>query len=373
MLARSLDRSSVSYGALAGVAAGLMLAETGPGRVSRMLRTRRLRRGTLATERAPPACAEKSFRPLGACALLATLIAGLPLLLTYLFLEVSNRPGVALSEATRGSLHPASLLTAIVADLFGAFDPTVEYWGPYSRWWDKNELTLSQNMGQVYFGTLPILLLLTAGLIRGALWRREVRVLTIAVILLLLYAFGGYTPVFRFYFYYLPGASFFRRPVDAMFLVGALLAIMTGYVVHLWASGSLPFASHRRRTVEAALIIGTLVGGIATAWVVGKTAVAWKPTAFAFGWIVASSFFLAVPAIWVKRGRRFAVVAPALLLAVDLGVNNGPNEFHGAASVQLRGAKSRYAQRHGSFLEGEGTPIPRITVEGPGRTGRLGF
>ena len=28
----------------------------------------------------------------------------------------------------------------------------------------------------------------------------------------------------------------------------------------------------------------------------------------------------------MKRGQRFAVVAPALLLAVDLGVNNGPNE-----------------------------------------------
>ena len=285
LLARSLDRSSAVYGALAGVAAGLMLAE--PDQVAFLgcyvLAGYAAGHWLLGADR--PLALKRSLRPFGACALVATVIAGLPLLLTYLFLEVSNCPGVALSEATRGSLHPASLLTAVIADLFGAFDPTVEYWGPYSRWWDKSELTLSQNMGQVYFGTLPILLSSSVGLVRGALWRREVRVLTIALILLLLYAFGGYTPIFRLYFYYLPGASFFRRPVDAMFLVGALLAIMTGYVVHLWASGSLPFASHRRRTLEAALVISALVGGIATAWAVGKTAVAWKPTAFALGWI----------------------------------------------------------------------------------------
>ena len=35
-----------------------------------------------------------------------------------------------------------------------------------------------------------------------------------------------------------PGVAFFRRPVDATFLIGALLAIVAGYLVHLWASGS---------------------------------------------------------------------------------------------------------------------------------------
>ena len=172
----------------------------------------------------------------------------LPLLLTYLFLEASNRPEIAFSEAARGSLHPASLLTAVVADLFGAFDPAVDYWGPYSEWWDKNELTLSQNMSQMYLGTLPILLVLTVGLMRGALWSREIRVLAVAIAVLLLYALGGYTPAFGVFFSYLPGVSFFRRPVDATFLIGALLAIVAGYLVHLWASAALPFASYRKKT-----------------------------------------------------------------------------------------------------------------------------
>lgn len=61
-----------------------------------------------------------------ACALLA---AG-PIVLTYLFVEGSDRPDVPLIEAGRGSLHPASLLTAVIGDLFGAFDPKVSIGAP---------------------------------------------------------------------------------------------------------------------------------------------------------------------------------------------------------------------------------------------------
>ena len=60
---------------------------------------------------------------------------------------------------------------------------------------------------------------------------------------LLLYAVGRYTPAFGVFFDYLPGVALFRRPVDATFLIGALLAIVAGYLVHLWASGALPFAT----------------------------------------------------------------------------------------------------------------------------------
>jgi hypothetical protein len=326
LLARALDRSSVLYGALAGLAAGLMVLE--PDQVAFLgcyvlagycaghwLLSPDLRLSV-----------RRSLVPLTCCALVAASIAVLPLLLTYLFLEASNRPEIAFSEAARGSLHPASLLTAVVADLFGAFDPAVSYWGPYSEWWDKNELTLSQNMSQMYLGTLPILLVLSVGLMRGALWLREIRAFTVVIAFLLLYALGGYTPAFGVFFSYLPGVSFFRRPVDATFLIGALLSIVAGYLVHLWASAALPFASYRKKTFEAGLIITILLVALATALTVGKTALAWKPLSAALIWIVATSLLLAVPTIWVKRGRHFAVIAPALILASDLALNNGPND-----------------------------------------------
>ena len=92
----------------------------------------------------------------------------------------------------------------------------VDYWGPYSVYWDENEMTLSQNMGQLYLGALPILLILTAGLVRGLLWEREIRVYVVALAVFVLYAFGTYTPAFASDVQRLvPGVSFFRRPVDA--------------------------------------------------------------------------------------------------------------------------------------------------------------
>jgi hypothetical protein len=325
LLTRALVRSSALYGALAGVAAGLMLIE--PNQVA--LLGCYVLAGTCAghwlLSDSPLGAMRRSLYPLGWGALLASIIAVLPLLSTYLFLEISNRPEMTFGEAARGSLHPASLLTAIVGDLFGALDPAVDYWGPYSEWWNKNELTLSQNMSQLYFGMLPMLLILTAGLVRGALWSREVRTLTAATAFLLLYALGSYTPIFRIFFDYVPGVSFFRRPIDATFLIGALLAIIAGYLVHLWASAALPSATPRRKLLEAGLIVVILASALATAATVGKTAVAWKPLSTTLAWIAATLLVLAVPKFLLQRSRHLVVIVPALTLACDLAINNGPN------------------------------------------------
>jgi len=325
LLVRALGRSSVVYGALTGLAGGLMVVE--PNQVAFLgcyvLAGYCASHWLLASDRR--LALRGSFRPLACCALVATSFAALPVLLTYLFIDVSNRPEIAFNEAVRGSLHPASLLTGVIADLFGAFDPAVVYWGPYSEWWDKNELTLSQNMSQMYLGTLPMLLVLTVGLMRGALWSREIRFFGIALAVLLLYALGRYTPAFAVFFSYLPGVSFFRRPVDAVFLIGALLSIAAGYLVHLWLTAALPFASYRKRTLEAGLIVAILLVALGTAWSMGRTALALKPLMSALAWIVATSLLLATPAAWLRRSRSLAIFAPALILASDMALNNGPN------------------------------------------------
>ncbi|MBX9588656.1 MAG: YfhO family protein [Hyphomonadaceae bacterium] len=325
LLGRALAASSALYGALAGLAAGLMVIE--PNQVALLgcyvLAGYCVAHWLLSCD--VLAAVRRSLAPLAAGALVTTSMALLPLLSIYLFLDASNRPSIAFSEAVRGSLHPASLLTAVVADLFGAIDPATDYWGPYSEWWDKNELTLSYNMSQMYLGTLPILLILTVGLTRGTLWAREIRALTVATMVLLLYALGTHTPMFRIFFDYLPGVAFFRRPVDATFLIGALIAIAAGYIVHLWASGTLPLATTRRRCLEAGLIAAILAAALATAATAGKAAAAGKPLLVALAWMAVTLLVLAVPKAWRQRSRPFAVIAPALLLAVDLAVNNGPN------------------------------------------------
>jgi hypothetical protein len=175
-------------------------------------------------------------------------------------------------------------------------------------------------------GTLPVLLLLTVGLTRGALWSREIRAHTLALAILVVYALGGYTPIFALFFNYLPGVSFFRRPVDAVFLIGSLVAIIAGYLVHLWASAALPSATQRRKSLEAGLIAAIVIIALATAASAGHLALAWRPLAVALFWIALTSLLLATPTRWLEGGRAFALVAPTLILASDLALNNGPND-----------------------------------------------
>ena len=163
LLGRALDRRSVGWGMAAGLAAGLMIVE--PDQVA--LLGCYILAGYVIAQVAgdlDPLHALRTMLPVLAVAGIAcVLLAAGPVILTYLFVEGSNRPDVPLIEAGRGSLHPASLLTAVIGDLFGAFDVKVEYWGPYSTAWDPSNLSLTQNMGQLYVGALPVLLLVTVG------------------------------------------------------------------------------------------------------------------------------------------------------------------------------------------------------------------
>ncbi len=104
------------------------------------------------------------------------------------------------------------------------------------RTWGFTDLFLARNMGQVYLGALPILVLIAIGVGRGALWSRPVGYFSFALAATLLYALGRYTPAFRL-FYLLPGVDLFRRPADATFLIGALAAILAGYCLHVLVSG----------------------------------------------------------------------------------------------------------------------------------------
>lgn len=324
-LDRALRRNSSGYGLAAGLAAGLMLVE--PDQVAllgcyvliglvleRWFGQGGLRLNFVAT-----------LKPLALGTVAGIAVAGLPLLLTYLFVSDSNRPSILVSEAVRGSLHPASLLTFVVSDLFGAFDPKVDYWGPFSSEWDPNELSLSQNMSQVYIGALPALLVLAVGLRRRLIWAREVRIFTLAAAGLLIYAIGRHTPVYALLYEFLPGVSYFRRPADATFLLGAMLAILAGYVMHR------SVMSERTRSVgshfgAAALISLAVIAAVALAAQMGKLDLAWRPVLLAVCWLGASAAVVfAVPRL-ASRRTVFAVLLPAALLTVDLAANNGPNE-----------------------------------------------
>jgi hypothetical protein len=326
LLLRALDRGALGYGAAAGLAAGMMIVE--PNQVG-LLGTYVLA-GAVAGHVLMAADRQKAvrrlLRPLGIGVLVGAAVVFIPVLLTYLFVSSSSRPDVPYADAVRGSLHPASLLTTVISDLYGAFDSQIDYWGPSSEAWGPTGLMLAQNMGQLYFGALPILLILTIGLARGLLWTREIRVFTVATAVLLVYALGAFTPLFRAMYESVPGVHLFRRPADATFMLGGLLAILGGYLVHRSVSGTAPCAAPRLRLIEAALVTGVFALAVAVAVRAAHFAQALQPIIMAVGWTVLALVCLQLLARLARRNTALCISAAAALMTADLAVNNGPNE-----------------------------------------------
>src|SRR5690606_23155314 len=238
-LRRALDRSSAGYGAAAGlIAAFIALGRNQVGLLSLYLISGYVAWHWIMAASAG-AAVRSSLRPLAVGALTGLLVAAVPITLTALLASQSNRPGIDFIDAGRGSLHPALLVTAAIPHLFGAAGRMEDYWGPPSFTWTGTDLFIAQNVGQLYLGAIP-LLLLVIGASRGVLWGREIRFFTIAAVAMLLYALGWYTPAFRAAYVMVPGVDFYRRPADALFLVGGLGAVMAGYVAHRLLSGTLP-------------------------------------------------------------------------------------------------------------------------------------
>jgi hypothetical protein len=322
LLARALDRGSWRYGALAGAVAALIVL----GRDQVALLEVYVLIGFVIAHWRP----RTGVAPLIAGALAGAAIIAIPVIMTELLALDSNRPEFGFIDAGRGSLHPAHVLSLVFPDLFGAMDPTVDFWGPGGYAWNERfgmaDLFLAQNMGLLYAGALvPVALIV--GVTRGVLWSREIRFFAIATVLIALYAVGRYTPAFWAMYELLPGVKLFRRPADATFLLGALFAILTGYMVHRFIAG-LPPANRIQKWIERAL--GALILAV-TFWLTA-TIDATQPVFPLFAGLV----FVALAILMLRIARRLDAIAPlsAMLLltaftAADLAFNDAPHESTG--------------------------------------------
>jgi hypothetical protein len=333
LLSRALERDSWRIGLLAGVSGGLLAI----GRDQVALiglyvlagyvlwhwvdgehRLRRVR---------------ASIVPLSAAAVAGILVAAVPIVLSMLLAGSSNRPEVGFVFAGRGSLHPAHLITLVFPDLYGASDPNVDYWGPpslaWSNVWGWPGLYLAQNMGQVYAGALVAVTIFAFGIVRGLAWEREVRFFAVATLVVLLYALGWYTPAFRLMYEILPGVTFYRRAADATFVLGALMAILAGYLVHRWVTATVPPPQPWQRALEIAGAVVVVVLAFGIAMSVGTLGVATTPILTSIAFTIGAVGALALTR--ALRDRRSAVVALVLpaFLAADLAWNNAPNESTG--------------------------------------------
>jgi hypothetical protein len=327
--ARALERSSWRAGLAAGALTGLMAI--GRDQVA-LLSLYVLAGFVLAhwlTGAQPLARMRASIKPLTAAAASAALVAAVPVMMTTLLAARSNRPEVGFDSAAGGSLHPVHLLQFAFADLFGAMDPSVEYWAPQSLIWDAAwgwpGLYLSQNMGLVYAGALTLVAVVSFGLIRGLVWAREIRFFTIAAGLLLLYTLGSYTPAFYLMYDLLPAVALYRRPADATFVLVALVAVIAGYLVHRWLTGSVPTATRRQRALEIACPLALIAAALALASRVVGIGPALAPVATAVLFTAAAVAVLLVARRLDAGWSAAAAGVLASFMAFDLAVNQAPH------------------------------------------------
>ena len=323
-LRRALDRSSIGYG----IAAGLFAAFIALGRDQVGLLSLYLLTGLVAwhwfTAVSATSALRSSLKPLTAGAVTGLLVAGIPIVLTLLLASQSNRPSIDFIGAGRGSLHPALLITAGIPQLFGAAGRMAEFWGPPSFAWVGTDLFTAQNMGQVYLGAVPLLLILV-GVSRGVLWAREIRFFSLAALIMLLYALGWYTPVFRAMYEVLPGVALYRRPADATFLAGGLGALLAGYVAHRMLTGTLPSVAPWRRWLEASAVAAMFLLAVTFAVRLDRLAAAMGPMLQAAAWIGFGALALFAVARFKASRPLVASLALVVVLTADLAVNNGPN------------------------------------------------
>jgi hypothetical protein len=324
-LNRALDRASLQWGALAGLFAAFMVL----GRdqiawlfvlsltffvVWRVFSTPDFDAdGFLARLR-------RMVKPLLGGTLVGLIVAGPPLLWTIALAHQSNRAEITLEGALRGSLHPVSLLTALVANLFAVHGPQSGYWGPPSPIWGETGLYIARNMAEIYFGALPFLALVGLGL--GRLWAfdKPMRFFLAAMVAMAIYALGKYTPVFVALFN-IPGASLFRRPADATFPLCVFAGVIGGYCVGRFIDAP---PDRRSRWVALALIGALYATALGVAIAKGQFWVALPSLAFSLVCAGLSLAALLGARLW-RAWPSIGVLLVGAALTFDLSINNGPN------------------------------------------------
>jgi hypothetical protein len=129
----------------------------------------------------------------------------------------------AYARATSWSLHPEEAFSLVVPEFIGANLQTAE--GLVQTYWGRNPFKLNHEYG----GLIPLLLVPLAFITRRR--RGEVWLFTGIGVVSLVYALGATTPLFRLFYWLVPGVKLFRAPSSIMFLFA--IAVITAAALGL--------------------------------------------------------------------------------------------------------------------------------------------
>jgi len=327
LLDRALARDSWMYGACAGLAGACLVLGRDQVALLGVYLLIAYVLWRILSAKSPAAAWHEANLPLAAGIFAGLAVVAIPVLLTIIVAGQSNRPEIDFYGAGRGSLHPAYALTLFAPDLFASAGEMRDFWGPPSSAWAGTDLVLAQNMGILYLGAIPMLLLLF-GAGSGAFWRRDIRFFALALPVVALYALGWYSPLFWVLHKFLPGVDLFRRPADAVFVIGFLGAVLSGYAAHLLLQHD--HAGLSQRAFERGLMCAA--GGTAVALALCiATAIAFhhwidaaKPMMLA-GVLFALAAAVMMDALWILPIRPLLACGAIIGFTVaDLAISNAP-------------------------------------------------
>lgn len=232
--------------------------------------------------------------------LVGAAILTVPLLLTVQFASLSNRPSLDLPTALQASLHPSSLLSMAVPNAFGSLNMMdLGYWGPQASITPEVAAT-DDSFNYVFFGAVPVVLVLSLGLCCRLLTQRGFRTWALVLVLCLLFSLGRFTPVFPLVFDHVPGFAYFRRPVDGMFVVGVAMAILAGQLMSGFVRCGRPPLS---RVAVAAVVISVAALVAAALRIAGLTGHA-RAAVVEIGWAMPVVLLVAGSLWWAQSPRR---------------------------------------------------------------------
>ncbi len=321
-LDRALERRSLTYAIAAGAIGGILVIGRDQVALLSVYFLIAYVAHIVMQKFRQPAGAKFLIPPLVVATIAGLLVIAIPVTLTHLVVADANRPFIPIDVAGHGSVHPALFLTALAPDVFASSGGGI-YWGPPSALWKDTGLYLAQNMGQMYFGAVPILLFFW-GALSGIFSTGNMRVFAAGLAVSAIYALGWYTPAFAAMHAVIPGVDLYRRPADAIFLIGFFGSVMAGYDLHRLLTDPWIPVSVQRRIVMVGIPVAAFAIMIGLASHFGTLDYAWRPIAIA-------AVLTAIAAILLWQARHLRVSQPRLAAAVitlftagDLAYSNGP-------------------------------------------------